>query len=223
MTKKKQRQSLFQGCKPYQEGYLTVSSIHELWYGQYGNPNGVPVVVLHGGPGGGCHEDDTKFFDPVFWRIILLDQRAAKRSKPFAEMKENTTQHLVDDLELRKKLLIDKWLLFGGSWGSALAIAYAETYPNPTLGFILRGVFLGRKQENWHLWYGMRNTFPDAWQELNDFIPKEQQHDLSKAYHQFVMSPRDLAIAMPAARIPKIRFHLLLYQSVLKNTEAVPC
>jgi proline iminopeptidase len=187
-------------CKSFQEGFLRVSAIHEIWYGQYGNPNGTPVIVLHGGPGAGCDEETVKLFDPEFWRIILLDQRAAKRSKPFAEMNENTTQHLIADIEsLRKELHIDKWLVFGGSWGSALAIAYGETYPSHVLGFILRGIFLARKHETQDLWFGMGRIFPDAWQVLNDYIPIEEQHDLINAYYRRVMSP-DLDVAITAAR-----------------------
>lgn len=193
-------QSLFTTIKPFQENYLKVSPIHELWYAQYGNPNGIPAIVLHGGPGAGCDEDTVQLFDPTFWRIILLDQRAVKRSRPLHEMQDNTTQHLVEDLEiLRKELLIDKWLLFGGSWGSTLALAYGETYPKHVLGFILRGIFLGRKHENRHLWYGIRNIFPDAWQKLLDFLPVNQQHDLIGSYHKLIMDP-NLDIALPAAR-----------------------
>lgn len=141
-----------------------------------------------------------KFFDPTFWRVILLDQRGAKRSKPFGELRENTTQDLINDLEvLRKNLGIDKWLIFGGSWGSTLAIAYGEAYPERALGFILRGIFLGQKSENLNLWYGMQDTFPDIWQEFNDFIPKAEQGDLLQAYHRLVMNP-DPSISIPAAR-----------------------
>ena len=200
MIKQKRIQSLFPTIQSYQEGYLKVSSLHEVWYGAYGNPNGVPVIVLHGGPGAGCDEDTLKLFDLKFWRVILLDQRASKRSKPFAEMNQNTTPYLIDDLDvLRKELHIDKWLVFGGSWGSALAIAYGEAYPNHVLGFILRGIFLARKHETQDLWFGMGKLFPDAWQELNDYIPMAERHDLINAYYQRVMSS-DLDIAIPAAR-----------------------
>ncbi len=204
MTKLRSKQLLLPSsaapCKSFQEGFLRVSAIHEIWYGQYGNPNGTPVIVLHGGPGAGCDEDTVNLFDPEFWRIILLDQRGAKRSKPFSEIKDNTTQHLIADIEsLRKELHIDKWLVFGGSWGSALAIAYGETYPSHVLGFILRGIFLARKHETQDLWFGMGRIFPDAWQALNDYIPIEEQHDLINAYYRRVMSP-DLDIAIPAAR-----------------------
>jgi len=186
--------------KPFRESYLKVSSIHEIWYAEYGNPSGVPVVFLHGGPGAGCDDDDIKFFDPKFWRIILLDQRGSKRSKPFGEMKGNTTQHLVADLEkLRNKLLIKKWLIFGGSWGTTLALAYGEAHPTHVLGFILRGIFLARESDSEHLWYGMRDFFPDAWQELHDFLPKDQQKNLIHSYYQLVMNPNP-RIALPAAR-----------------------
>lgn len=184
----------------FHQEYLQVSSLHELWFSEYGNPNGTPVIILHGGPGAGCSETDTKFFDPKFWRIILLDQRGANRSKPFGDMRENTTQNLVSDLEvLRKKLNIDKWLVFGGSWGSTLAILYGENYPEHVLGFILREVFLAGQRENKHFWYGMRDTFPDAWQELNDFVPVNRQHDLISYYHSVLMDPNP-DIALPAAR-----------------------
>jgi proline iminopeptidase len=184
----------------FNEGYLKVSPIHELWYAEYGNPKGVPVIVLHGGPGAGCKDNDIKFFDLAFWRVILLDQRGAKRSKPFGELRDNTTQDLIGDLEiLRKSLSIDKWLVFGGSWGSALAIAYGGIYPERVLGFILRGIFLAETGENANIWYGMRDTFPEAWQTFNDFISKDEQSDLINAYYRLVMNP-DPSISIPAAR-----------------------
>lgn len=184
----------------FHDEYLRVSPIHELWYAEYGNAKGIPVIVLHGGPGAGCSDNDTAYFDPKFWRIILLDQRGAKRSKPFGEMKENTTQDLISDLEvLRNKLNIDKWLVFGGSWGSTLALSYGETYSNHILGFILRGVFLARGSDNLHVWYGIRHTFPEAWQELNDFLPADKQHDLIHSYYRLVMDSNP-SVCMPAAR-----------------------
>lgn len=191
--------ALFPVSKPFHEGFLRVSPIHELWYAEYGNPNGTPVIVLHGGPGAGCNEE-MKFFDPAFWRVILLDQRGAKRSKPFGDLRENTTPDLLKDLEtLRNSLNISKWLIFGGSWGSTLALAYGEAYPERVLGFVLRGIFLAQKSDNANLWYGMRDTFPEAWQEFNDFIPKEEQSDLVGAYSKLLMNP-DPRIAIPAAR-----------------------
>ncbi len=135
-----------------------------------------------------------------FWRIILLDQRGSNRSKPFAEMKENTTQNLVSDLEvLRKALCIDKWLVFGGSWGSTLALCYGESHPEHVLGFVLRGVFLGCEKDNRHFWYGMRDIFPDAWQEFNNFVPKDERHDLRAYYYRLLSDPNG-DIAIPAAR-----------------------
>ncbi|KTC68255.1 proline iminopeptidase [Legionella birminghamensis] len=191
---------LFPAIKPYKEDYLSVSSLHKLWYAEYGNPKGRPVVVLHGGPGAGCGDNDMRFFDPAYWRIILLDQRGAKRSQPFGEMRENTTQDLIADLErLREHLQIKQWLVFGGSWGSALALAYGEAHPDKVTGFILRGIFLGRQRESNQLLYGMRDTFPDAWQEFSDFIPAEKRDDLGDAYYQLVMNT-DPGIALPAAK-----------------------
>jgi proline iminopeptidase len=185
---------------PFSEGYLQVSPLHQVWYEEYGNPKGIPVVVLHGGPGAGC-TDEMKFFDLNTWHVILLDQRGAKRSKPFAEIKENTTQDLISDIELlRKKLGIEKWVLFGGSWGSALAIAYGEAHPDHVLGFILRGVFLGTKAEVSHLWYGIRSTFPDTWQALYDFIPSSERTDLITAYVQRILGSNS-RIALDAARV----------------------
>lgn len=186
--------------KPFHEAYLRVCSLHHIWYAQYGNPNGVPVLILHGGPGAGCNDNDLNFFDFSFWRIILLDQRGSKRSKPFGEMKENTTQNLISDLErVRNELKIDKWLLFGGSWGSTLALSYGESYPNHILGFILRGIFLARKSDNQHFWQGIQGIFPEAWQELNDFLPVEKRHELISSYYQLLMNP-NLEIALPAAK-----------------------
>lgn len=192
--------STFPITEPFYEGYLKVSLTHRLWHAQYGNPQGVPVIVLHGGPGAGCSNDDMKFFDPTFWRIILVDQRGARRSLPFGELRDNTTQDLIDDLEvLRDSLGVDKWVIFGGSWGSTLALAYGESYPERVLGFILRGIFLAQKNEHLNCWYGMRDTFPEAWQKFNDFISKSEQEDLISAYYKRVTSS-DPKIALAAAR-----------------------
>ncbi|WP_112219023.1 prolyl aminopeptidase [Legionella quinlivanii] len=195
-----QESYLYPAIKPFHEDYLATGSLHKLWYAEYGNPNGKPVIVLHGGPGAGCGENDMRYFDPAYWRIILLDQRGAKRSRPFGEMRENTTQDLIADLErLRTHLNINQWLVFGGSWGSALALAYGEAHPDKVTGFVLRGIFLARQRESEQLLYGMRDTFPDAWQEFNDFIPRDQQHNLGNAYYQLVMDS-DASVALPAAK-----------------------
>ncbi len=181
---------LFPPLQPYEESYLKVSDLHSLWYAQYGNPEGVAVVVIHGGPGAGCGPNDMRYFDPKYYRIILVDQRGAKRSKPAAEMQENTTQHLINDLEhLRKHLQIKRWLLFGGSWGSTLSLLYGETYPEYCLGFILRGIFLGREYEWKQVWYGMQDIFPDAWDELEKFLPPEERKDLIHSYYKRLMNP----------------------------------
>lgn len=184
----------------FYEGYLRVSPIHELWYAEYGNPKGIPVIVLHGGPGMGSSPHDVSFFDLKYWRVILLDQRGAGRSQPFTEMRENTTQDLINDIEcLRNYLRIDQWVLFGGSWGSALALAYGEAHPTKVKGFILRGLFLGRNAETQQIWRGMRDIFPDAWQEMVDFLPKEEQADLEASFYKRILNP-DRRVALPAAR-----------------------
>lgn len=190
---------LYPASDPYDEGYLQVSNIHSIYYAQFGNPEGLPVLVVHGGPGGGCFPSWSSFFDPSFYRVIMFDQRGAYRSKPPADMRENTPQLLVEDMEtIRKHLGINQWVLFGGSWGSALSILYGETHPDRALGFILRGIFLARKMDYEHLFYGMRNTFPEAWDEMLETIPPEERGDLIQALHKRVMNP-DPNIHMPVA------------------------
>lgn len=190
---------LFPEISPYEEGTLQVSPTHRIWYAQYGNPKGVPVVVLHGGPGFGCSPRDMRFFDPQFYRIILLDQRGAGRSTPHASLEENNTQKLVADIEaLRAHLQVTQWVIFGGSWGSALALTYAQAHPERCLGFVLRGIFLGTKAEVLQLWYGMKDTFPEVWDEFNAFIPPNEQADLISAFHKRLNDP-DPKVHMPAA------------------------
>jgi proline iminopeptidase len=190
---------LFPKIEAHTEGRLKVSELHEIWYGEYGNPKGMPVVFLHGGPGAGCGPNDMRFFDPEFYRIILFDQRGTKRSTPFSEIKENNTQHLIADIEkLRLHLQIEKWLVFGGSWGSALAVLYGEAYPTACLGFVLRGIFLGTQEELENV-YAMNDIFPDLHDELRQFIPLEEQNDLLTAYHKRLFDI-DPAIAIPAAK-----------------------
>lgn len=191
---------LYPALKPFDEGYLKVSDIHQIYFAEYGNPKGIPVVNVHGGPGAGSGANDMRFFDPKYYRIILLDQRGAKRSKPFASIKENTTAHLISDLEkLRKALKIDKWLVFGGSWGSALALAYGQAHPKQCLGFVLRGIFLGNEEEYLQVWYGMQDIFPEAWEEFNNFIPDSERKDLVTAYYKRLINPNP-KIHMPAAQ-----------------------
>jgi len=155
-----------------------------------GNPCGIPAVFLHGGPGAGSTPDHRRFFDPEAYRIVLFDQRGSGRSKPAGEIAANTTAHLVGDIEcLRKHLDVDRWLVFGGSWGSTLALAYGQAHPDRCLGFVLRGIFLGRPRElEWFL-YGMRTVFPEAWREFVRDIPEEERGDLLEAFHRRLTDP----------------------------------
>jgi proline iminopeptidase len=190
----------FLAPQPLHEEYLQVSTVHRLWYAEYGNPNGAAVLVLHGGPGAGCSLHDLTLFDLTYWRVILLDQRGAGRSLPFTDLKENTTKDLIDDIErLRAHLMIKQWTMFGGSWGSALALAYGEAHPNRVNGFILRGIFLARAEETKQIWRGMSTLFPDAWQEMVNFLPKEEQENLEQSFYQRILNP-ERHIALPAAK-----------------------
>lgn len=191
---------VFPEIQPYQEDYLQVSDLHSLWFAQYGNPQGVPIIILHGGPGFGCSLIDMRYCDPSYYRIILLDQRGAKRSKPIGETQQNTASYLIDDLEsLRKHLNIQQWFLFGGSWGSLLAILYGEAYPEHCLGFILRGIFLGRQSDIHNVWYGMQDVYPERWDEFQKFLPADERSDLINNYYDRLMDP-DPNIHWPAVR-----------------------
>jgi proline iminopeptidase len=193
---------------PRHTGNLQVSDLHTLYYSLYGDPNGIPVVVLHGGPGAGCTEFMTRYFDLSKWNLILFDQRGAVRSKPFACMEENTTQDLVEDIEkLRKHLGVDQWLIFGGSWGSTLGLVYGQAYPERCLGFILRGLFLGRSDDHLHLIYGMGRHFPEAYESVVQFIPENERSDLFEAYYCRILDP-DPQIHLPAAKA-FMRFDLI--------------
>lgn len=195
------RGDLFSPLDPFQTGRLKVDDLHTLYWEQSGSPDGVPVLFLHGGPGAGASPTHRRFFDPTFYRIIILDQRGAGRSTPLGELRDNDIPHLVGDLEaLRAHLGIDRWLVFGGSWGSTLSIAYAEAHPDRVIGLILRGIFLMRKSEiDWFL-YGMKQIFPEAWAQFNAFIPAEERGDLLEAYWRRLTHP-DPAIHLPAARV----------------------
>jgi proline iminopeptidase len=191
---------LFAPIEPYASGMLDLEAPHRMYHEQSGNPRGVPVVFLHGGPGAGSSAVHRQFFDPAFYRIVVLDQRGAGRSTPLGCIENNTTPKLVEDLEkLRKHLGIDKWLVFGGSWGSTLAIAYAEQHPERCLGLVLRGIFLCRPGEiEWFL-YGLKAIFPEAWRTFSGFVPEGERGDLLAAYHARLTDP-DPAVHMPAAR-----------------------
>ena len=172
--------------EPYQSGWLQVSAIHQIYYEVSGNPQGKPVIFLHGGPGGGCSEVHRGFFNPEQYHIVLIDQRGAGKSKPYACVEENTTWDLVADIEkIRAFLDIEQWLVFGGSWGSTLALAYAQSHPERVTGLILRGIFLGRQQEyDWICQQGANAVFPEFWSDFLAPIAAEEQGDIVLAYQK---------------------------------------
>ncbi len=188
--------------EPYQTGRLKVSAIHEIYYEQSGNPKGKPVVFVHGGPGSGCDAKQRTFFDPRRYRIILFDQRGAGKSTPFASLEENTTWDLVADMEkIREHLKIDRWQVFGGSWGSTLALAYAETHPDRVTELVLRGIFLIREKEiRWFYQNGANEIYPDSWEEYANFIPEAERGDYLKAYYTR-MNSTDHKTQLEAAKV----------------------
>lgn len=194
------RTALFADIEQRASGRISLDHGHEMYWEEAGRADGVPVVFLHGGPGAGTMPVHRRFFDPDYYRIILFDQRGAGRSTPEASIEANTTDHLITDMEtLRTHLSIEKWHLFGGSWGSTLALAYAQTYPERCLGLVLRGIFTCAPREvDWFL-YGMGRIFPDAWQEFATAIPEDERHDLLAAYRARLNHP-DTAVHMPAAQ-----------------------
>ncbi|EJU04971.1 prolyl aminopeptidase serine peptidase [Dacryopinax primogenitus] len=193
--------SLYAEISAFETGTLKVSDIHTLYYEISGNENGKPVVFLHGGPGGGTSELDRRYFDPEVYKIILFDQRGSGKSTPSACLEHNTTWDLVEDVErIRKHLGIHKWVVFGGSWGSTLALAYAETYPEPVKALVLRGIFTLRKSELVFFYQnGTSHIFPEAWDEFIAPIPEAERDDMMKAYHSQLNSDDD-AIRLRAAR-----------------------
>jgi proline iminopeptidase len=176
--------------EPYRTGRLRVSELHTLYFEECGNPKGKPVVFLHGGPGGGLDPDYRRYFDPKKWRIVLFDQRGCGKSRPFAELRENTTWDLVADIErLREELGIERWVVFGGSWGSTLALAYAESHPERTKALVLRGIFMLRRSElEWFYQDGAGHMFPEAWQQYLDVIPPRERGDMMAAYYKRLTS-----------------------------------
>lgn len=193
--------ALYPEITPYHTDTIKVSEIHTLYYEECGNPAGRPVVFLHGGPGGGIQPSYRQYFNPEKWRIILLDQRGCGQSTPFAELRENTTWDLVADIEtLRQHLNIEKWAVFGGSWGSTLALSYGITHPESCTAFFLRGIFLLRKKEiDWFYQEGCSKIYPDAWESYLKPIPLNERGDLVQAYHQRLTSP-DAQIRRSAAK-----------------------
>lgn len=183
---------LFPPISPYSTGFLEVDDIHSLYWEQSGNPDGVPILLLHGGPGAGSTPAHRRFFDPDYYRIIIFDQRGAGRSSPLGCLEDNTLAFLIDDIEsLRKRLNIERWHLFGGSWGSTLVLAYAQTHPQRCISLIMRGIFLMTQSEiDWFL-YGMKMIFPEAWEQFAAVIPEDRQDDLLSAYHELLTSPDD--------------------------------
>ncbi len=192
---------LFPELEPQRSGMLSLDELHTMYWEESGNPKGVPVVFLHGGPGAGSSANHRRFYDAQFYRIIVYDQRGAGRSKPLGELRNNTTPHLIADLErLREFLEIEKWLVFGGSWGSTLALAYAEAHPQRCLGLILRGIFLCRPLEiKWFL-YDLKFFFPEAWRRFSEYLPEHERSDLLNHYYRRLTDP-DPAVHMPAAKM----------------------
>lgn len=192
---------LYPPIEPFHSEYLPVSPVHTLYVEQAGNPHGKPVVFLHGGPGGGILPQYRQYFDPSKWHIILFDQRGCGRSTPFAELDGNTTWDLVADIErIREHLGINQWAVFGGSWGSTLALSYATSHPERCTALFLRGIFLLRKQEiDWFYQQGCSRLFPDLWQDYLKPIPPQERHDLVAAYYKRLTSD-DAAVRQEAAK-----------------------
>lgn len=192
---------LYPSIEPYNRGSLKVSDIHTLYYEECGNPKGKPAVFLHGGPGGGCIPIYRQYFDPQKWRLVLFDQRGSGKSTPRAEIEENTTWDLVSDIEkIRVHLNIENWVLFGGSWGSTLALAYSQTHPKSCNGLILRGIFMVRKKEiQWFYQEGASNIYPDTWEAYLKPIPEAERHDMVAAYYRRLTSD-DANIRLEAAK-----------------------
>ena len=184
------RRGLYPEIEPFDSGMLRVSDLHTLYYEQCGNPHGKPTVFLHGGPGAGCNGKCRRFFDPKVYRIVLFDQRGCGRSTPHAELRENTTWDLVADIErLRECLRIERWQVFGGSWGSTLALAYAQTHPQRVTELVLRGIFMLRRWElEWFYQKGCDALYPDAWETYLKAIPAVEHGDLMSAYYRRLTS-----------------------------------
>lgn len=210
---------LFPALSPYSSGYLNVDDVHTLYWEQSGNPDGTPVVLLHGGPGEGATPTHRRFFDPSHYRIIIFDQRGAGRSTPLGELRSNTLPDLVADIErLRQHLNIPRWHIFGGSWGSTLALAYAQAQPQNCISLTLRGIFLMEQAEvDWFL-YGMRSIFPEAWEQFASFVPEDMQYDLLEYYY-------DALTAGPQERQMEAAINWALYEgacsSLVPNYETI--
>ncbi len=192
---------LYPACEPFHHEYIQVSDLHTVYFEQCGNPNGQPILLIHGGPGGGIHPLYRQFFNPNSYHIILVDQRGCGKSTPHAELEENTTDHLINDFEtIRKQLNIKQWILFGGSWGSTLALAYAQAHPAVVEALLLRGIFLGSDRENQWLFggEGANYLYPDQWEHFIKEIPPEERNDLLTAYYKRLTDP-DMDVQKKAA------------------------
>jgi proline iminopeptidase len=195
-----QRGDLFPDVSPFETGMLPLTAGHVMYWEQVGNPRGAPALFLHGGPGAGAGAVHRRFFDPGHWRVVIFDQRGAGRSTPLGGLVANTTHDLVEDIErLRRHLGIERWLLFGGSWGSTLALAYAQAHPERVSGCVLRGIFLGRPSEIAWFMQGMATVFPEAHAAFAGFLPEAERGDLLGSYLRRLADP-DPAVHMPAAR-----------------------
>ncbi|MGF1642016.1 MAG: prolyl aminopeptidase [Thiotrichales bacterium] len=186
---------MYPAIQPYSTEFLAVGDGHRLYLEQCGNPRGLPVLFLHGGPGAGCEPTHRRFFDPERYRIVLFDQRGAGRSTPHAALEHNTTPDLVADIErIREHLAITQWVVFGGSWGSTLGLAYAEAYPRRVLGLVLRGIFLCRDEDIlWFYQHGASRLFPDYWQDYLEPIPEDERSALLNAYHRRLTGSDEIA------------------------------
>src|SRR5580704_9173150 len=201
MSEPTSRRGYYPPVEPFRTGRLAVSGGHELYFEESGNPAGKPVVFLHGGPGFGTEPSQRRFFDPQAYRIVLFDQRGCGKSTPHASLEDNTSWHLVGDIEsLREHLGIERWQVFGGSWGSTLALAYAETHPQRVTELVLRGIFLVRKREiDWFYQRGASALFPDACEKYLEPIAEAERGDLLRAFHRRLTSD-DAAVRMAAAK-----------------------
>ena len=193
--------TLYDPIEPFEQGMLKVSPVHNIYYEQCGNPQGQAVVFLHGGPGGGIVEDYRRYHDPEAYRIVLFDQRGSGKSTPHASLEDNTTWHLVEDIEkLREHLGIEAWQVFGGSWGSTLSLAYAQTHPDRARQLVLRGIFLCRPKEiRWFYQEGANAIFADVWEEYLKVIPEKERSDMVSAYYRRLTSETD-EVKLAAAR-----------------------
>lgn len=194
--------SSYPAIQPYEQHMLSVAQPHQLYVEVCGNPDGMPVLFVHGGPGGGCSDDHRRFFDPNKYRIILFDQRGSGRSTPHADLTENTTQALVSDMEMIRDFLgVDQWVLFGGSWGSTLSLVYAQTYPDRVAGLILRGIFLSRQHDMYWLFNGKgaNYVYPDYWEDFTSAVKLNEHSNYIDAYHA-VLTGEDEVARMAAAK-----------------------